>query len=271
MSDKYLDRDDAPFSEKLWEVIDAAVIGAAKSRLSGRRLLHIAGPFGLGLKALPGGDREVEDEGLVDGVRLVAGCGPLVAGIEATFTLPMRDVAAFEEHGLPPDLSSAGMAAMACAQQEDTLIFEGSKALGAPGLLTADGADSLKLQSWNELGKAADDVIKAVTRLDGSGFHGPYALALTPDRYNLLLRRYRQGNMTELQHIASIVTDGVVKAPAIASGGVLLASGREFASIALGQDLKTGFIGPDGRDFEFSISESLALRLLQPAAVCVLR
>jgi uncharacterized linocin/CFP29 family protein len=116
-----------------------------------------------------------------------------------------------------------------------------------------------------------DDVIQAATKLDEAGFHGPYALALTPSRYNLLFRRYRQGNVTELEHVRSLVTEGVIKAPAIRSGGVLLASGRQYASIVLGQDLKTGFVGPSGTEYEFTVSESVALRLLQPTAVCVLQ
>ena len=33
----------------------------------------------------------------------------------------------------------------------------------------------------------------------------------------------------------------------------------------------TGFVGPTGADYEFTVSESVALRLLYPAAVCVLK
>nr|HID14514.1 hypothetical protein [Anaerolineae bacterium] len=52
-----------------------------------------------------------------------------------------------------------------------------------------------------------------MTILDGAGFHGPYCLALAPDRYNLLLRRYPQGTVSELEHVKTMVTDGVFKAP----------------------------------------------------------
>jgi len=68
-----------------------------------------------------------------------------------------------------------------------------------------------------------------------------------------------------------MVTGGVFKAPILESGGVLLASGRQFASIVLGQDMTIGFIGPAGGEVEFSISESLALRIRQPQALCVLK
>jgi hypothetical protein len=38
----------------------------------------------------------------------------------------------------------------------------------------------------------------------------------------------------------------------------------------LGQDMMIGFIGPSGGELEFSISESLALRVRQPKSICVL-
>ena len=52
---------------------------------------------------------------------------------------------------------------------------------------------------------------------------------------------------------------------------MLLASGAQYSSIILGQDLMAGFVGPAGRDYELTVSESLALRLLQPASVVVLK
>ena len=271
MSGTYLHRDDAPFGGRVWESIDSAVIAAAKSQLSARRLLDVEGPFGLGLKALPGGDAELEADGGEDGVTLSASPAYPVAAIRAEFEISIRDIAAFEERGTPLDLSSAVSAAIRCARQEDELLFNGAPAIGAPGLLTVKGVSSSKLSAWTEVGKAADDIIKALGQLDGQGFHGPYALALSPDRFNLLYRRYPQGPMTELEHIKTMATGGVIKAPAIKSGGVLVATNAQFASIAIGQDMATGFVGPGGGAYEFVVSETLALRLRQPSAVCVLK
>lgn len=270
MSDKFLHREDAPFGEKVWQRIDQTVVEAAKSQLSARRILHTEGPYGLGLKSLPGTDREIAKAG-EEGATLVASSDIPVAALQSAFTLSGRDIAAFEETGLPLDLRAAAAAAVSCARQEDILLFRGVKALGLEGLLSAKETQSLKLNPWEEPGTAVNDLIQGVTILDKAGFHGPYALALTPALYNLLFRRYPQGNTTELEHMQAVVTDGIVKAPALSTGGVLIASGRQFASIVLGQDLRTSFVGPTGRDYEFTVSESLTLRLAQPAAVCVLK
>lgn len=267
---EYLHREDAPFSEGVWQKIDQVVTEAAKSQLSARRLIHIEGPYGLGLSALPGAD-EVVAEGGEGAPELLVSPARQVALVRKGFRLGARGIAAFEQRGLPLDLGSAAAAAIACARQEDDLLHNGSKAVGAQGLLNAKGVQTSKLKPWDKVGAAADDVIAAVTRLDEAGFHGPYALGLAPDRYNLLFRRYNQGNQTEMEHLRALVTDGIVKAPAIGSGGVLLATGRQYATIVVGQDLVTAFVGPAGGDYEFVLAESIMLRLLQPAAVCVLK
>jgi uncharacterized linocin/CFP29 family protein len=160
-------------------------------------------------------------------------------------------------------------AAIDCARLEDTLLFRGAPT--APGLLTAEGSNTLKFRPWDEVGTASEDIIKAVTTLDGAGFHGPYCLALAPSRYNLLYRRYPQGNVSELEQVETIVREGIFKAPILDGGGVLLASGRQFAAIVLGQDMSVGFIGPVAEKLEFSISESLALLVRAPGAICVLK
>lgn len=263
MANKYLAREDAPFGDDLWEALDDAMVEAAKSQLVGRRLLELEGPYGLGLKSIPLQD-ETTESGLVS-----SGVLPVVM-IKEEFTLGARDLANFEREGLTLDRSAVSEAAMAVACWEDELIFQGEDSLGVPGLMTVEGAHSLELSDWSEIGTAANDLIEAVTALDEAGFHGPYTLALTPSRYNLLFRRYERGNFSEMEHVKTLVTDGVYKAPALESGGVLLATGRQYASIVVGQDMTVGFIGPEGDRVAFTVSESLVPRIRRPKAICVL-
>ena len=261
MSNKYLGRDDAPFEEHIWEMIDSTMKNSAKSELVGRRLLHIEGPYGLGLKFVPMPENEVA-EGITSSQVLP------VLYMYNNFYLDLRDVANYERDRIALDMGPVAEAARWAAKKEDKIIFHGTDS--QPGLLNIEGSNKLGPSSWESIGTAANDIIKAVTKLDAAGFHGPYSLALSPDRYNLLFRRYPQGNTTELEHIKSIVTHGVFKAPILEKGGVLIASGSQFASIVVGQDLNVGFIGPAGEKLEFSISESLALRVRVPGSICVL-
>jgi uncharacterized linocin/CFP29 family protein len=262
MANKYLARDDAPFGSEIWSALDSTMKDAATSQLVGRRLLPLEGPFGLGLKTIPLADGVDEESGL-----LVSDTLP-VPMIQQPFTLGLRDLASHESEGTFLDTRPVAEAAIAVAKKEDALIFNG--AAGLPGLMTVNGANACDLSDWDEVGTAADDLIAAVTQLDAAGFHGPYIMALAPERFNKLYRLYPRGKQTEMEHLASIVTDGIYKAPILEDGGVLLATGRQFAAIVMGQDMTIGFIGPAGDEIEFTISESLAVRIRRPEAICKL-
>jgi uncharacterized linocin/CFP29 family protein len=202
----YLTREDAPISEEAWKALDTTMTEAARSVLTGRRLLHIEGPYGLGMKSI-----SVGDPGAKKG--MVIGCSLPLALIQRSFTIAKRDFAALQSGAAMLDIGPAAQAALECARAEDDVIFNGAP--GITGLLNAKGSAGQKLSAWDEVGTAADDIIKAVTTMDNAGFHGPYVLALAPARYNLLMRRYPTGNASELEHIRSIVTEGVVKAPVL--------------------------------------------------------
>jgi uncharacterized linocin/CFP29 family protein len=261
MANKYLAREDAPFEPAVWELLDTTMKEVAKSQLVGRRVLDTEGPYGLGLKAVPLSDKETESG-------LIASPVLPVFLVQKPFTLGTRDIASYERDGLVLDTGPVAEATLECAHLEDELIFRG--AAGVTGLLTADGSNRMALSSWEEVGTAADNIIEAITHLDNAGFHGPYSLALAPARYNLLFRLYPRGKQSELEHISTMVSEGVFKAPILSSGGVLLAANVRCASIVLGQDMNIGYTGPAGDKQEFSISESLTVRIRQPGAICVL-
>jgi uncharacterized linocin/CFP29 family protein len=247
--------------EKTWETLERTAVGAAKSQLTARRFIPIEGPFGLGVEAVP-----LSEEHAQDG-RSVARQLPL-NHLFRTFRLSLRDVAAFEREPFLLDSGPAARAAVEVAQAEEELIFTGAK--NAPGLTTAPGIHRHKLASWQPLGKAAADVIEAVNLLDAAGFHGPYALALGPARYNSLYRLYPDGSGTELEHIAKMADGGIFKCAGLKTGGLLLATGAHFSAIVIGQDLSVGYVGRIGPDVELSVAESLALFLREPKAVCAL-
>jgi len=262
MDGRYLGREDAPITGETWDLLDTAMVEAAKGILAGRRLLALSGPHGLGLKAVPMSDTRGR-KGFITSELLVV---PL---LQVSFCLGKRDIAAYERDRIPLDTCAVMTAACACSTGEDTLIFQGAP--GIPGLLSAKGSPSVKLSPWESVGMAAEEIIGAVTALDDSGFHGPYSLGLAPARYNLLLRRYPQGEGTELDHLRTIVTGGISKVPVLKDGGVLLATGRQYSEIVVGQDMSVGFIGPAEENLEFSISESLVPVIHTPGAVCVLK
>ncbi len=260
MANKYLMREDAPLSSELWELFDKTMVEVAKNQLTGRKILPVKGPFGFGVRQVSLADVEIEPG--VFSTKIL----PLTY-IHKTFSISKRDLAAYEKESVSIDLSSLIEATRKCAEIEDRLIFEG---INSKGLLNSDGVLSVELKSWKNVGQAVENVIEAVTRLDEAGFHGPYLMALSAERYNLLFRRYESGNQTELEHLKTIVK-AIHKAPILKDCGILLQESDAYASIIIGQDMSIGFIGPVGEKLEFSISESLALALNTPSSVCVMR
>ena len=270
MSNTYLHREDAPFGQQVWAKLDETVVGVARARLAGRRLLPLDGPHGLALQSFGGAGRLVADAAPAGVVLRTPNLTP-VPSIESPFSLAIREIAAFESTQQLLDLAPAARAAAACAEQEDALVFNGAKSLGLDGLLTARGIRSCKQIAWKEPGDAVENILQCVTALDHAGFHGPYALALAPALYNALFRCYPQGGQTELEQLKQAITDGIIKTAALSAGGVLVTAVKELAAIVIGQDMATAFVGPSGRDYAFTVSETAVLRLVEPASVCVLK
>lgn len=270
MDNKYLHREDAGFGKALWDKLDETITGAAKTRLTGRRLLPVEGPYGPGMKSIGIMDHAIAGT-LSESVRLHIACLQPVPVIESSFLLSMRDIAAFESNGDAPGLKNAAGAAMLCADQEDALVFGGDKNACLQGLLNFSGVQKCKLADWKETGRAVNNILEAVSKLDASGFNGPYTLAMAPVLYNLLFRRYPDGTQTELEHLKQVITGGIIKSHSLTAEAVLALPQKELAAVVIGQDLTIALAGPAGRDYEFVVFESAVLRLNEPASVCVLQ
>jgi uncharacterized linocin/CFP29 family protein len=108
----YLGREDAPIGPETWKAMDSTMTEAAKGVLTGRRLLHVEGPYGLGLKAVPLKDIQAEN-----GIS-ISEFVPLSL-IHKTFALSKRDLAAAEKDGTPINTASVAAISIEAAQLED--------------------------------------------------------------------------------------------------------------------------------------------------------
>lgn len=262
----HLNRAQAPFSAEVWERIDAAAVEAAKAVLTGRRFLELEGPFGLGLTALEVGmDAFCRDPGEHEAAAIVSRALS-VPMLRKACRISARRLAAHLDKALPLSLTEIEDAAEAVARREEEIIYFGQPDFGLTGLLNSSGRIELARGDWSSLDTALTDVLAAITALDESGFHGPYALVMPPAQYNNLFRHYEHTDLLQIEHLKSLCTRGVYKAavdrPAIVDdhAGVLV----------LGQDLRVGYSGSDGIHYHLFVCESLVMRLDEPGAVCVL-
>jgi len=262
----YLHRDQAHLPASLWQSIDEAAIKAARDKLTGRRFLDLQGPFGPGLTSIEIGNDDFCREPAEGEAGAVMGRAISVPMLRKSFRLSIRRVAGHLENGQPLDLKPAEDAAEAVADREDDFIYRGQPDRQLAGLLTQTGRIHIDGGDWSGVERALADVLAAVTKLDEVGYRGPYALALAPALYNGLFRLYPGTDIMQLEHLRRLCTRGIYKAPI--EGGVLV--DPRLGALILGQDLRAGYISQDGVHYHLFLSESVALRIDEPPAICTI-
>jgi uncharacterized linocin/CFP29 family protein len=251
---------------ELMEQIEAAAVSAARDVISGRRIVDVEGPYGLGLTTLEVGNDDKCREPGPDEASAVVSRALSLPMIYRRFAISKRRIAAFQELGQPLNLKAAEDAAQAVASREEEFVYRGQADFRISGLLTAEGRKSIKGRNWDSVDEVLADVIESVNLLDESGYRGPYGLALAPALYNNLFRRYPGSDLLQIEHLKRLCTRGIVKADI--EGGVLVS--RDVGSIVLGQDLQISHLSTDAAHEHFSVSESLVLKIEAPDAICVI-
>ncbi len=73
----------------------------------------------------------------------------------------------------PLSLRVVETAAQAVALREEEFIYQGQPEFHLPGLLTAEGRNTVPGGDWTNIDRVLEDVIAAVNILDGRGYRGP--------------------------------------------------------------------------------------------------
>jgi uncharacterized linocin/CFP29 family protein len=253
-------------SPAFYEKIEEAAVSAARDILTGRRILDVDGPYGLGLTTVEVGNDDLCRQPGADEASAVVSKALSIPMIYRRFSLSKRRIAAFQDFAQPISFKVVEDAAQAVAAREEEFVYYGQPDFHLQGLLTAEGRSNVKAGNWSNLDEVIDNVIAAVTALDSKGYRGPYALALAPVLYNNLFRRYAGSDLLQIEHLKRLCTRGIVKAPI--EHGVLVA--RDAATIILGQDLHVCHLGPDAAHENFAVSESAVLKIDAPDAICTI-
>lgn len=263
------DREAAPFAQEVWDEIDRVARISADEVRAGRRILEVVGPLGFGERAgiaedVPaGGDPE---RAHVHVPRLQA-----LPVLHRTFLLGARAVEAHAERGEPLLLTEVAEAARQIARAEDALLFDGLTEAGVRGLLSLPGAVQRAAGDWSDPVRAADELLAALGALDEAGRHGPYAVAVSPARYYQLLRPHPGTSLTPLQQLQPAFEGGIVKAPALTDGAVIVMRTPSGPRVVVGQELSAAYDGREGIFHEISLVESVTLMPGVPGSVAVLR
>lgn len=255
-----------PFDAAILARMEELAVAEARKVLTARRFLPVDGPFGLGYVAAPAGNDDQRQHASHGATTIISRTIP-VPMIFRHFALGRRRIAAYTEAGHPLDLSPLSRATLEVAAREEELIYQGDPEFGLAGLCTVENRNHLEGGDWMDVEQVLRDVLAAVTLLDGSRFHGPYALALEPRLYNNLFRRYPEGSdMLQIDHLKGLCTNGIYKTDM--PGAVLVAP--QAGTLLVGEDLTVDYTFPDSAHFNFAVRESIVLRIDAPKAICTI-
>jgi uncharacterized linocin/CFP29 family protein len=263
---KMEDQTSSVVTTDLMSSIEAAAVAAAKDILTGRRIIDVEGPYGVGLTTLEVGNDDLCREPAPTEASAVVSRAISVPMIYRRFAISKRRIVAGDEMGQPLNLKPAADAAQAVAAREEEFIYYGQADFRLGGLLTVDGRRSVKAGNWENVDEVLNDVLAAVNELDSRGYRGPYGLALAPALYNNLFRRYAGSDLLQIEHLKRLCTRGIVKAAI--QGCVLVA--RDVGSIVIGQDMQVAHLASDAAHESFAVSESLVLKIEAPDAICTI-
>ncbi|TFG73218.1 MAG: hypothetical protein E4H27_01200 [Anaerolineales bacterium] len=246
---EYLLREAAPLSGEEWTSIDTIVVQVARQFLVGRQFINLVGPLGAGTEMVPVGSGAERKFLSLD-------------FIQSDFTLFWKDIEASRAAGYPLELGQAAKSAMACAQQEDKLIFTA---------LSKAATKSVVLGDWSSDETPLTNVVQAVEVLVGDNFFGPYAVILSPALYTKTQRVSANAGMLVSKMLKGIAAGGLFQSPLLAKDeGLVVSLGEYNLDLVVGQDLITAYAGNEGLDHSFRVLESVALRIKRPGAVCKL-
>jgi uncharacterized linocin/CFP29 family protein len=266
----WADRDAAPFGQDVWDHIDAVARAAADEVRAGRRLLELVGPLGFAARAGVAEDERVGADEAEEKVHVHVPRVSALPILHRTVSLGARAVAASAARD-PLVLSEVAEAAREIARAEDRLLFAGNGTAGVRGLLEHAAAVELVPGDWSDPARAADDLLAALARLDAAGRHGPFAAAVSPARYYQLFRPHAGSALTPYQQLLPAFGGGIVKAPVLPDGALVVVRSPSGPRAVIGQDLAAAYDGREGIFHRISLVESVTLLPGVPASVAILR
>jgi uncharacterized linocin/CFP29 family protein len=260
----YLRRFAAPLSERTWQVLDEAVVQAARHALAGRRIATFDGPRGWEHVATRLGTatpcRSAEGQASV--------CVPdvvLLLEVRVDFSLPWSSIEVFERGAPVLDTGAADAAAREVALAEDRIVFYGDPS-GA-GFLTFKDSPHVETQDWSRPGTIVADLVKAVATLDTDGIPGPYEAVLSPARYYAYLQAVDDNGYPAARQLRDVLK-AVHRSPVIRDAGAVFSTRGDDFVITVGGDLATGYRLHDRDAVHLFCVETVAPQTVTPKALC---
>ncbi len=263
-----LKRELAPITSEAWEQIDAEARRVLELHLAGRKLVDFSGPHGWRLGGVNTGriQRIAKDpvEKVGHAIREVM---PLVE-LRSPIMLPIMELDTASRGANDLDLDPVIDTAERVARAEDGAIWHGLEDGHIEGIIPSSPHKPVDVASTLDWPRA---IVAAKETLRMAGINGPYALAAGLDAYAELAAAGDDGYPLRKRIEENILDGGIVWAPALRGGAVLLSTRGGDYELTVGQDLSIGFTGNSRSEVELYLTESFTFRVLEDKAAIFLR
>lgn len=266
----FLSRDDAPFSDALWNQIDNAVVTSVKDMLVGRRFLPMHGPVGAGASTTIVDTLGQKKEILEDGVGYFEARRTVqIPQLYEDFWLYWRDLEAGEAY---VDLSAAQNAAQHLARREDGMIFYGLENLGIEGLLTAPGINTQARSDWAEGEGSFGDIAQAISTLQQKARYGRHTLVVSQDLFVQLQRIQECTGILESDRIRDLLGGRLFVSSVLEKGtAVLLSAQPQYMDLLVGVDISTAYTEAVDLNHHLRVLETAVPRIKAPDAIVLIK
>ena len=263
-----LKRQLAPITTEAWEQIDEEARRVLKLHLAGRKLVDFVGPLGWQKGAVNTGRLKHIESAPVEHVgHAIRDVLPLVE-LRSPIELDILELDYAARGAGDLDLDPVIRAAERVARAEDTAIFHGFPPGNIEGIIQASPHRPVEVASSVEWPRAIS-AAKETLRL--AGVNGPYALALGAEAYDELTADSDDGYPLRKRVEEGFIDGGLIWAPALKGGAVLLSTRGGDYELTVGQDLSIGYAAHDRAKVELYLTESFTFRVLEDKAAIFLK
>jgi len=263
-----LKRQLAPITSEAWQQIDDEAKRVLALHLAGRKLVDFSGPHGWGLGGVNTGRLQRIAKGPVADVgHAIREVVPLVE-LRAPITLPIMELDYAARGANDLDLDAVIETAENIAHSEDGAIWHGFADGKIEGIIPASPHKPIDVGSAQGWPRA---IVEAKEVLRIAGVNGPYALAAGIEAYDELVAADDEGYPLRKRIEKNIIDGGIVWAPALRGGAVLMSTRGGDYELTVGQDLSIGYAGASRDEVELYITESFTFRVLEDKAAIFLR
>jgi uncharacterized linocin/CFP29 family protein len=253
----HLLRDLAPIPVKAWKIIDDEARQRLTPLLAARRVTDWSGPGGwehdrysLGRTTALSGPPPGAD---VTRVRTLQRRVLAVAEVRVSFTVSRHEIDDMQRGAMDNELDDLDRAAREAAIVENRAVFHGWPAAGITGMTQCSAYDPVAL--GDECTGYPTTLAVAVDRMRQAGVEGPYALAISPQRYTRIAETTEHGGYPLIDHLSRILDGKVIWSPGV-DGAVLVSQRGGDFTLDVGQDWSVGYSSHDDESVILYLEES---------------